>query len=548
MTNIAVGTDAYKVSHKGFLEKCTEIIYSNFTPRSDTYMPVLRRIWEPKIVLFGMQGFIQEFLIEKFNKEFFNVDKDKAVKRLKRRFDTFFGKGKVDTHHFEQFHDLGFLPVVIKALPEGSRVNIKVPFFTIRNTDKRFAWLTNYLETLLSTELWKPSTIATIAYEYRKLCDQYAMETVGHTGGVEFQCHDFSMRGMSGIEDAKKGGAGHLLSFKGTDTLPAIDYIEDFYGADAEKEFIGTSVPASEHSIASLGYAVRGELESFRKWITEDYPVGIVSLVSDTTDYWKVITEYAKSLKEEILARTADENGMCKVVFRPDSGNPADIICGVKFEDFSHIENLKDAFQRVLININTYKKGMTFFKHGTSFYEVYENGPCYDYKIVEDERIVKGSIELLWETFGGTITDKGYKLLDSHVGLIYGDSITLEVADDIMARLKAKGFASTNVVLGIGSYTYNYLTRDSAGMAMKATYASVGGEDVVLEKNPVTDSGTKKSAKGLLRVEKEGNDFKLFDNQTWDQESEGELDIVFCDGELVKFETFSMISDRLLKG
>lgn len=542
MTNIAVGTDAYKVSHKGFLEKCTEIIYSNFTPRSDTYMPVLRRIWEPKIVWFGMQGFAQEFLIEKFNKDFFNVGKDKAVKRLKRRFETFFGKGKVDTHHFEQLHDLGFLPVVIKALPEGSRVNIKVPFFTIRNTDKRFAWLTNYLETLLSTELWKPSTIATIAYEYRKLCDQYAMETVGHTGGVEFQCHDFSMRGMSGIEDAKKGGAGHLLSFKGTDTLPAIDYIEDFYGADAEKEFIGTSVPASEHSIASLGYAVRGELESFRKWITEDYPVGIVSLVSDTTDYWKVITEYAKSLKEEILARTADENGMCKVVFRPDSGNPADIICGFEYVTWDST-NPPD-FDVTDFVLSGHKSKYLYDTATGEMVKVVSTG-CVE-KV--DERIVKGSIELLWETFGGTITDKGYKLLDSHVGLIYGDSITLEVADDIMARLKAKGFASINVVLGIGSYTYNYLTRDSAGMAMKATYASVGGEDVVLEKNPVTDSGTKKSAKGLLRVEKEGNDFKLFDNQTWDQESEGELDIVFCDGELVKFETFSMISDRLLKG
>lgn len=539
--------DAYKVSHKGFLEPGTNRIYSNLTARNFKHMPIPFHMNDNKIVWFGIQAYVMEKLLGKWHTDFFSKPVDTVCKRMARRFNTFFGQDMVNVQHFRDLHALGYLPIHIKSLPEGSVVPAKVALMTITNTDDRFAWLTNYLETQISADLWKPATVATIARAYRRLCDKYAMETVGNTAGVEFQCHDFSMRGMSGTEDAERCSPGHLLYFKGTDTLPALDRIEDYYGDDAEKFFLGTSVPASEHSLASLGYAVRGELEAFRKWMTEDYPTGIVSLVSDTTDYWKVMSEYAPALKDAILARKPDELGLCKVVFRPDSGNPADIICG---HDYIEITDDKDFYWHYCNSTHD----DTIVKIGEEFFElswdISISDMSYEYEGYTignkvDPRVVKGSVELLWDTFGGTTTEKGYKLLDSHVGLIYGDSITLAVAEDVFKRLKKKGFASLNVVFGVGSFTYNYLTRDSSGMAIKATYAEVSGKPVVLEKNPITDSGIKKSARGLIRVEFEDGKFVQYDDQTWEQEGQGLMQTILLDGVIHNSTTFEEIINRL---
>jgi nicotinamide phosphoribosyltransferase len=142
-------------------------------------------------------------------------------------------------------------------------------------------------------------------------------------------------------------------------------------------------------------------------------------------------------------------------------------------------------------------------------------------------------VELLWVVFGGTITDKGYKILDSHIGAIYGDSINLQRAEAICEGLKCKGFAS-QVVFGIGSYTYQYNTRDTFGLAMKATYVEVNGEGREIFKNPVTDDGTKKSATGLLQVKEESGSYILHDKVSWDEEKNSELKTVFKDGKLVK--------------
>jgi len=150
-----------------------------------------------------------------------------------------------------------------------------------------------------------------------------------------------------------------------------------------------------------------------------------------------------------------------KLVIRPDSGNPADIVCGYN-----------------TANVHDYPD-----------YNV--SHPSY-----------KGVVELLWDVFGGTVNEQGYKVLDPHIGVIYGDSITLERAEEICQRLANKGFASTNIVFGVGSFTYQYNTRDTFGFAMKATYVEIDGVGREIFKNPITDDGTKKSATGLLRVEK----------------------------------------------
>ena len=155
------------------------------------------------------------------------------------------------TKHIEELHDLRYMPIKIKAVKEGTLVPLRVPMLTIENTKPGFFWLTNYLETLMSCSLWIPSTSATIALEYRKILEQYAKETVGDNGFVPFQGHDFSMRGMGALESSKMSGAGHLLSFVGTDTIPAILFAEENYNANIEKELIGCSIPATEHSVAS---------------------------------------------------------------------------------------------------------------------------------------------------------------------------------------------------------------------------------------------------------------------------------------------------------
>ena len=367
--------------------------------------------------------------------------------------------------------------MVFKALPEGASVPLRVPMFTMYNTLPEFFWLTNYFETLLSTVIWLPCTAATIAKKFREILNDYAEKTSSTPGFVQWQGHDFSMRGMAGLEAGIIASAGHLLSFTGTDTLPAIDFLEEYYNADSDQELIAGSVAATEHSVMCMG-TTSGEFDTYKRLITEIYPSGIVSIVSDTWDLWKVLTDIIPALKNEILSR----NG--KVVIRPDSGDPADILCG---------------------NPN----GKT-----------------------EAEK--KGVVELLWDIFGGTLNNKGYKELVPQIGAIYGDSITLKRAEDICRRLMENGFASTNIVLGIGSYTYQYNTRDTFGFAMKATYGEVNGEGREIFKDPITDDGTKKSAKGLMKVVLKEGKYELIDQVSWEEENQGELKEVFRDGKMIR--------------
>lgn len=525
--------DFYKADHRRQYPEGTECVYSNFTPRSDKLFKGSKH-WDKKIVFAGLQGFIKSFLIDTWNSEFFNKPKDEVVAKYKRRLDTSLGKGAVPVDHIDALHDLGFLPVEIRAIPEGSRVNIKVPVFTIVNTLPGFYWLTNYLETVLSAGAWKTSTNATIAYEYRRILKHYAEKTGSPLEFVALQGHDFSFRGMSGLYDAGSSGFGHLLSFVGTDTVPAIDYAEDYYNANSENELIGCSVPATEHSVMCAG-GMDDEPETFRRLIEDQYPTGIVSIVSDTWDFWNVITNYTVQLKDKILARKPNELGLAKVVFRPDSGDPVKIICGYTYYEISSIEDdgSDDLATADVVKFNG------------KYYNFELTDDCYINLLSEvPEHEVKGAVECLWDVFGGTTTNTGHKVLHERVGLIYGDSITIERAEEIMSRLEKKGFASCNVVFGIGSYTYQYNTRDTFGFAMKATYAVVNGEGRELFKDPKTDSGTKKSAKGLLRVEKEGNDFVLYDQQ--DSFEGGDLDVVFRNGDMIKEQSLLEIRGRLL--
>lgn len=474
--NPLTAIDFYKTDHRRQYPQGTSEVYANFTPRSSHLANVLKDTFDNRIVSFGLQYFIKDFLIDTWCEKFFNQDKEKVVAAYKRRMDFSLGKDSIEVSHIEALHDLGYLPLRIKALPEGSRVPIGVPVLTVVNTHPDFFWLTNYIESVISCYLWKPMTSATVAFEYKRLLTDYALKTGASLESIPFQVHDFSFRGMSSAQDSALSGAAHLTSFRGTDSVSGIDLLEEYYCANTEKELIGSSVPATEHSVMCMGMQHR-ELETFRRLINDLYPSGIVSIVSDTWDFWQVVTQYTVVLKDEIMRREG------QVVIRPDSGDPVKIVTG----DL----------------------------------EAPVNSPEY-----------KGAIECLWDVFGGTITDKGYKLLDSHFGLIYGDSITLERARCILEKLAEKGFCSANIVFGVGSYTYQYVTRDNFGFAMKATSGVVNGERRDIFKDPKTDSGIKKSAKGLLRVEQENGIFVLHDRQTEEQEKQGALQVVFENGKL----------------
>jgi nicotinamide phosphoribosyltransferase len=481
--------DFYKISHRNMYPKGTEVVYSTWTPRASRMKGV------DKVVVFGQQAFIKTYLMDFFSRNFFDRPKADVLAEYKRVIKYTLGVAEPETAHIEKLHNLGYLPLSIKALPEGTLAPLRVPTMTIENTDKRFFWLTNFIESLASCELWQPATSATIAHEYRKILNRAALQTVGDTGFVQFQGHDFSFRGMSSLQASVSSGMGHLLSFVGTDTIPAIVGAEVLYNANIEKELVGTSIPATEHSIQCT---YGDDMKYLEEMLSVVHPNGFVSIVSDGYDFWDVVSRVLPALKSKIMARSGGPVGD-RVVIRPDSGDPVKIVCG-------------DPLAKT-----------------------------------ELER--KGAVEALWDIFGGTVTSKGFKLLDSHIGLIYGDAITLSRAQEICDKLAAKGFASINCVYGIGSYTYQYNTRDTFGFALKSTMAVINGDEKQIFKDPKTDNGIKKSQKGRVAVLLDSSNQLFFvDQLTLKEKVEGDqLVEVFRDGKLLVDQSFSEIRARLAR-
>lgn len=448
LMNAMLLSDGYKLGHITMYPKGMNKLYSNFTPRSNKHFQEA----DKGAVVFGIQYFIKKYLIEDFNNNFFNRPRAEVVTEYRELLEGFLGKAvadKIGTKHVGALHDLGYLPIRIKALQEGTYCPLGVPMLTITNTHPDFAWLTNYLETLISTALWKPVNSATTADVFKRELIRHAKKTGFYnpydTSNVDFLCHDFSMRGMSGVEDAMASGMAHLVSFAGTETIPAILGANHYYAAGLN---CAGTIPATEHSIEcanAVDMSGTPDDEVYFKEMLERFPDGFISIVSDGFDYWKMIGEIIPKYKDQIMAR----NG--RVVIRPDSGDPIKIICG----------------------------------DPTS----------------TDPIVRMGSYEFLLRTFGGKMNKAGYMELDPHIGLIYGDAINMKRQKEIYRQLEEKGIAGTNLVLGIGSFTYQCATRDGLGMAMKATYCEIDGVGKEIFKDPKTVVGMpKKSLRGLINV------------------------------------------------
>lgn len=554
-------SDGYKVGHKEMLAPGVTKLYGTWIPRKLNYLP--KSI--TKILSIGQQ-FVVRSLHSSFQENFFSKPSSAAEEFIKDM--TNYLGIEYNGKHFMELHKLGYLPIRIKALPEGLETNPNIPHMTFVNTVDGYAWLTLFLETHISKLAWRIATAATITKEYRRVCTEWVTKTdPDNLWLVDYMCHDFHSRGGS-TSDSISVGLAHVFSFKGSDTLNAIEAARYFY--DEEGVSIA-SVNASEHSVTCTGifyykdllesgkldgdiedyysydfpcegfienpdYLAIAEYLNLRDWL-QRFPTGILSVVSDTFDLWKLITFILPRLKDEILARDG------KLVIRPDSGDPVDIICGSGKPP--HLS--KDPIYK---------------------------GSIHEWNGVYKPQW-KGVIELLWDIFGGTVNEQGYKVLNSHIGAIYGDSINLERQAQIYERLAAKGFAATNIVLGVGSYQYiGSITRDSAGYAAKGSWFEVeasenkGGDIAIVNpqtkdvtykrsyniyKDPVTDDGTKKSLKGLLQVAWVTDDdtgeevIEVFQGCDWESESKGILQTIYEDGKFYNTTTLTKIRERLNK-
>lgn len=590
LLNAIFHSDSYKLTHKSMEPVGTERIYANWTPRSDKYFRRDYPDFDGKVVAFGIQSFVIQELLYAWKVGFFDRPLEEVMEEIEDVLFPYVGMNRDVLKHIEALHKLGYLPVRVKAVKEGTLVPIGMPMATFDNTNKEHSWTTNYLESVTSDEIWKPMTTATAAREFAKLRDLWWDKTVSDHTFKQFAIHDFSYRGHSGHASAAACGAATLLYSNGTDNIAGLVFARQFYLA---KPDTAMSIPASEHSVTTLGinhYATTeltgelkeladqlknrlivlgfaneyeqalGELATIYQLLTGVYPAGLLSYVADSYDYWRVMTIIVPILKDVILRREG------KLVLRPDSGDPIKVVVGELFDS-----ELEEAVARS-VSAGSVPCGHTFGLNGKYYYVVGDvnlipegkylpfsellrttfigevDGPRWNEK--QHEIICpaeKGSIAVLDEIFGSTTNGKGYKELAPQIGLIYGDGITYKRARAIFEGLADKDYAASTVVLGVGSYSFAGGTRDSLGFAIKATYAEVNGVPTPIYKAPKTNlDSSKNSARGLLCLEKdaEGN-IVLLQNVTPEKEATGLLEEVFVDSELKRFQEFEEIRSAL---
>ena len=553
--NMMLLMDFYKVSHQQMYPKGFSKLYETWTPRSNKFFP------ESKFVVwYGLQGFIKTFLIDYFNKYFFkrNINEviEEYVDYISNTFDP-----EVNADHIAKLHKLGYLPIEIKALPEGMKVPYGIPCCTVTNTHPDYVWLVNYFETLFSCNMWLPTTTATRAFIFRQIIEKYIELTSDNESWKRVGVGDFSFRGMSSMDAAIVSGAAFLTSFTKTSTIPSIKYLCDKYNTNIHKEEVGSWSASVEHSCTTSNYAIDGNEETFFvKMITELYPDKPFSFVADSYDYWNFIKNIVPKYKDLIL------NHKGRINIRPDSGNPEAIICGTVPMWKEH--DSKEMFERyymnsemmqlcyrderdaqgnlvpIYIQINNEKLVVTW--------ETLDDTDVFNYRKPTVEEL--GSLNILWDIFGGTINSKGYKVLDPHIGMVYGDAMTIQSVEKICEHMMNLGYAVENVVFGAGSYSFQYNTRDTQGWAYKATYGEVNGKPIMIFKDPKTSDGQKTSQRGMVRVyHDENGEIKFVDGIypgmiTTDDLKVSDIDLmetVFINGILIKEISLKEIRQRI---
>lgn len=556
-TSMILMSDFYKQAHaEQYPEGITKLI--SYATARMTRIP--KEMCGDKLTVFGIQAYVKDFLIERFNETFFNVPLEEAMAEYNEIIGPTFPIQYVNTGKFEALHKLGYLPVEVGCLAEGTRVPIRsafelpegqcqVPFMYIINTHPDFPWITEFLESVTSSEVWYPMAIANQAYYYRQIVNKWYGVTGCADAARKSAISEFGFRGGKSSDAAIKASSAFLTSFNKTATIPAIKYMHDYYGDPVGE--IGGGMISTEHSVMCSNFAVDGDEDTFlKKLFSEIYPAGAVSVVMDTYDYWANIKRCgAGELKDIIMNREGT------VFFRGDSGDPVDIICGYNPKKYSSLTQVK--LSRADVSV-----GEPFYvEDELRYYKLVKVDGKDEYVTVDEKPVeVMGTVELLWNMFGGTVNEAGYKVLDKHVRAIYGDSITPTRAEQMYRRLAEKGFAACNVALGAGSFSTQCaetpdgrlfpFTRDSYGIAVKATWCADEhkGEERQLFKNPKTDTGKfKKSQKGLIYVTEENGEIVAYDGYTTETlPKEGNLlQPIFRDGKMLHEVRLNDVRQRL---
>lgn len=500
--------DFYKAVHAEMLPKGITKSVSYFTPRMSRV-----DMW-PNVVMFGLQGFIKEFLIEYFNKNFFGMDEFACIEGYKRVMDNSLGKNSYGLEKIRNLHKLGYLPIQIVALKEGTVVPMHVPMFGITNTDTDFAWLPQALESVISAEMWHPMLAATVGHTYRGIVNDFYALTCDDDLPRAKALGAFDFRGEECTESAIKAGAGWCMSFLNTATVPTIPYLENMYNCDCTKEPVAFGSPSTEHSVMCSNYAVDGDEKTLLiKLLKEIYPHTSFSAVLDSYDYWNIIDNVLPEIKEEILVHDG-----C-MLMRGDSGDCVDVVTETVFR-------LWDIFGGK-INSKGYK---VLDPHVKAIYgDSITIQRCRDiYDILTRSGFACSNVALGVGSFS-------FQCIEEESNITGIDSKTGE-----------RRTIRTNIL--------KPFTRDTFSSCIKATYCEINGKPTPIFKDP-KDGGFKKSQKGCCIVTSDVNGNLTFtDEHDWESTLIAEdaginlLRTVFIDGELVRETNIQEIRNILNGG
>lgn len=487
MNNISfmLMADTYKNTNPDAMPKGLTKLTSYITPRKSMFKEL------DEVVFFGLQSFIKEFLIDLVNNTFFNRDKEEVLAEYKMYLDNQIGEQSYDLGRIEKLWELQYLPITMKALPEGSKVTMGVPCIELTNTHPDFAWVVQWIECIAQSEIFGTCNWATMAHEYRKLADEFYEKTTDGANPAMAMA-DFGFRGL-GVNNGIRASSSWLLSFDKTSTIPALQYIDKMYNAECAKHHIGIGAVSLEHATVCSNLAVcQTEENLLRRLLTDTYKNTSFSYVSDSFDYWGLIENTLPKLKDEIL----NHNG--KFLVRPDSGDIVEI-------SVKTVQKLWDLFGGT-VNSKGYKELNP--KIGI----IYGDG-CQFSKIKE-----------IWTQLE--------KLGFASNTILFG----------------VGAFSFTAMCTPEDGMIV--LTRDTFGFAMKSTDCVVDGKEYTIQKDPKTDKNNlKKSHKGLCCVVKEDDKFVCHDGYTAETiPDNNELTTVFKDGKLVREDTFMDIRERIYGG
>ena len=504
--------DFYKAVHR-------EMIPADMSKSVSYWTPRMSRIdrWNG-VVNFGLQAFCKTWLIDYFNENFFNKTEEEVVAEYARVMDNTLGKGLCDYEKIKKLHRLGYLPIEIVSLPEGVIVPIHCPIFGITNTHPDFAWLGQALESLISAEMWYPMVCATVGHTYREVVDKWYDKTCDDNVPHRRALGNFDFRGDQGLDAALKAGSAWCLSFVNSATVPVIPYLEHYYNCDCEKEEVAFGAVSTEHFVMCSNSA-KDTADN------PDYEYADIDPHRERVFIKKLLTEYYPNTSFSCVSDSYDY--------------------------WNVVDNILPTLKYEILNHN----GCMLVRG--------DSGDCI--------KVVTETVFHLWDIFGGTINSKGYKVLNPHVKALYGDSITIQRAEQIYEILEKNGFAANNVSLGVGSFSFHCIqedgelkvfTRDTFSMAQKSVYAEFTDENgnvtqMPVYKDPKTDreaggGNFKKSQKGCCVVTKENGVYKYTDNWTYafahKLVPKQEMLTIFKDGKMVVDDDLNTIRQRLNNG